>query len=68
MRMIRQYFDILALITVLMALTVLAAYYIYYFSHIPYDIDIDAGPTDTESLKRYEESLNRFLAAQRLDV
>ena len=68
MRMIRQYFDIMTLITIPMALTVLAAYYIYYFSHMPYDIDIDAGPKDTESLKRYEESLNRFLAAQRLDV
>ena len=68
MRMIQQYFDIMALIAILMALTVLASYYIYYLSHIPYDIDINAGPTDTESLKRYEESLNRFLAAQRLDV
>ena len=68
MRMIQQYFDILALITVLMALTVLAAYYIYYLSHIPYDMSINAGPTDTESLQRYEESLNRFVAAQRLDV
>ena len=68
MRMIQQYFDIMVITAILVVLTILAAYYIYYLRHIPYDIDINAGPTDTESLQRYEESLNRFLAAQRLDV
>ena len=51
MRMIQQYFDIMALIAILIVLTILAAYYIYYLSHMPYDIVINAGPTDTESLQ-----------------
>ena len=51
----------LAVIAVLFA--ILIGYYLYYYSHVPYDIVIDRTPTDTESLKRYDESLNRFLEA-----
>ena len=52
----------LAVIAVLFA--ILIGYYLYYYSHVPYDIVIDRTPTDTESLKIYDdESLNRFLEA-----
>jgi len=54
-------------VVVVICFTVLGAYIIYYHSHAPYQIEVTT-PTDTESLKRYDESLKRFLAAHWVDV
>ena len=54
---------IMALAVIAVLFIILIGYYIYYYSHVPSDIVIDRTPTDTESLKIYEESFNRFLEA-----
>ena len=54
----------MALAVIAVLFIILIGYYIYYYSHVPSDIVIERTPTDTESLKIYDdESLNRFLEA-----
>ena len=54
----------MALAVIAVLFIILIGYYIYYYSHVPSDIVIERTPTDTESLKIYDDkSLNRFLEA-----